>query len=273
MAEGKTKIITPLWPDCHVGEVFTKDDITAKDGKIRAVMDGKGELSTRTTCNVFEMLQVRGVPLAYIGRDGPKTFLTQICEMIPVEVVVRRIATGSYLKRNPNVFAGFIFEEPLIEFFYKTKDRRIGDMELPCDDPLMVLDESLMRYQLHQPDKAGVEAYIGQLHQDDDDATKLIHQLAECSVIATDINTHLRDAWRSVEGTLYDFKVEFGVLPDGRLVGADVIDCDSWRVKWEEIQLSKQPFRDNPEELAKVKQMYRIAASLTDRFVRRAPEA
>lgn len=266
MIEGKTKTVAPLWEGADVGIVTTKDDITAGDGAKHDIMIGKAELATRTTCNVFEYLRAKGIPLAYIGRDGPTTFLTRICEMIPVEVVVRRIAMGSYCKRNPEVEAGTIFEEPVVEFFYKTTERRLGDRELPCDDPLMELCENYKCLHLFLPDRPSADGYLGRLEFSDTDAETWKSQLEECIIIATDVNTHLRDAWRMLGGTLYDFKLEFGVLPDSSIVLADVVDCDSWRVKWNGVQLSKQGYRDG-DDLNRVLNVYRLAASLTDRLV------
>lgn len=267
MAEGKTKIINPLWGDCPIASALTKEDITAGDGAKHDILPGKAVLATRTTCNVFELLRAKGIPLAYIGRDGPTTLLTRICKMIPVEVVVRRIATGSYLKRHPNVIQGAIFEEPVIEFFYKTSGRMFNDVQLPCDDPLMVINEDKSGCHLYLPNKPVQEGYICPLKLPDDDLHGLIVMLGECSVIATDVNTHLKRAWRALGGTLYDFKLEFGLLPDdSTIVLADVVDCDSWRVMWEGIQLSKQGYREG-DDLEKVLGVYRIAASLTDQMV------
>lgn len=266
MIEGKTKTVAPLWEGVDVGLVTTKDDITAGDGAKHDVMTGKAELATRTTCNIFEYLRAKGTPVAYIGRDGPTTFITRICDMILVEVVARRIAFGSYCKRHPDVVAGTVFEDPVIEFFYKTTGRRIGDQELPCDDPLMEWNDIDGWWDLYLPNKPSSDAYIGRLELSDADAETLKHQLGECTVITTDVNTYLRDAWRILDGTLYDFKLEFGVLSDGSVVLADVVDCDSWRVKWHDIQLSKQGYRDG-DDLDRVLGVYRLAASLTDQLV------
>jgi phosphoribosylaminoimidazole-succinocarboxamide synthase len=263
MIEGKTKIVAPLWEGADIGLVTTKDDITAGDGAKHDVIPGKAELATRTTCSVFEYLRSVGVPVAYIGRDGPTTFLTRICKMISVEVVGRRIATGSYLKRHPDVVAGTIFEDPVIEFFYKTTGRRIGNQELPCDDPLMIWNLDGW-WDLYLPNKPSAEGYIGRLELPEEDAKKLKRQLGECAVIATDVNSHLHGGWQALGGTLYDFKVEFGVLPNGSIVLADVVDCDSWRVEWNGIQLSKQGYRDG-DDLNRVLGVYRLAASLVER--------
>lgn len=266
MIEGKTKTLSPLWAGSSLGVVLTKDDITAGDGAKHDVMVGKAELATQTNCNVMEYLRSKGIPVSYVGRDGPTTFITQICTMIPVEVVVRRIAMGSYCKRNPAVAAGTVFEDPVVEFFYKTTNRKLGDSDLPCDDPMVVWDSEFKRFELYLPNKPATEGQIGTLGQVREDARHLKQQLDECSVIATDVNTHLRDAWRMLGGTLHDFKLEFGILPDDSIVLADVVDCDSWRVDWKGIQLSKQGYRDG-DDLGRVLGVYRLAASLTDQLV------
>jgi phosphoribosylaminoimidazole-succinocarboxamide synthase len=264
MIEGKTKTITPLWEGSDVATAGAKNDITAGDGAKHDIMVGKAELATLTTCNVFEHLRSKGVPVAYIGRDGPTTFLTKICDMIHVEVVVRRIAMGSYCKRHPSVVAGAVFENPVVEFFYKTTGRKIGDQELPCDDPLIRYDADIKAWYWYHPAE---ENSLGTLLKMSADAAySLSQQLAECAVIATDVNTHLSDAWRMLRGTLYDFKLEFGVLPDCSIVLADVVDCDSWRVEWNGIQLSKQGYRDG-DDLDRVLGVYRLAASLTGQLV------
>ena len=67
-------------------------------------------------------------------------------------------------------------------------------------------------------------------------------------------------------GKLDDFKVEFGLI-DGKLYLADVVDCDSWRVMWQDMKLSKQVFRDDAEALRQTAVVYTVAASLTERFL------
>lgn len=266
ITEGKTKKLTLLGVSGRLALVTTKNDITAGDGARHDVMQGKDELSTRTTCNVFEYLSTMGIPLAYVDRDGPTTFFTQVCTMIPVEVVVRRIATGSFIKRHPEVKDGAPFETPLVEFYYKTTGRQIGSTMLPCDDPLMVWNEEKERYDLYLPNKPRAEGLIGPLELDSNATRTLSDQLAQCAQIARDVSMHLATAWQALGGDLYDFKVEFGFLPSGKIVVADVIDCDSWRVVWNGIKLSKQGYRDG-DDVKKVLEIYRQAAALTDQML------
>lgn len=191
--------------------------------------------------------------------------------MIPVEVVVRRIAFGSYCKRYPSVEKGIVFEKPVVEFFYKTTGRRIANRELPCDDPLMVWCTPNHHFDLYRPDLPLANGFIAPLNAytagDADEVDRpLRKQLGECEVVARDVNTYLRDAWQILDGTLYDFKLEFGILPDGSVALADVVDCDSWRVNWKGVQLSKQGYRDG-DDLNRVLGVYRLAASLTDQLI------
>lgn len=268
VGDGKTKTIMSLYKGSNIGIVKSKDTITAKDGKKRHELPGKGTLATRTTCNVFENFAARGgIPLAYVGRDGHDTFLTYTCDMIPVEVVGRWRAAGSYIKRHPEVAESTAFAEPIIEFFYKTKDCTIGDRVLPCDDPLMKFRDGETICDLYFPDRPAEVGHIGSLGLSREETQKLARQLRECAVITRCGGGYLDEAWKKLGGTFFDFKVEFGVGPYGEILMADVIDLDSWRVMWNDVPVSKQPYRDD-KDLEMIAGIYKLGASLTDRFLR-----
>jgi phosphoribosylcarboxyaminoimidazole (NCAIR) mutase len=75
----------------------------------------------------------------------------------------------------------------------------------------------------------------------------------------------LEKAWQLEGGTLVDLKVEFGLDAKGRLLLADVIDNDSWRVVENGGYIDKQVYREGGA-LDDVAAKYRRVADITDRF-------
>src|SRR5205807_1514017 len=99
--------------------IESKDDITAGDGLRHNVISGKGALSTETTANCFRLLNAHGIPTHFIDTISPSRFLARRADMIPLEVVTRRIVTGSYLKRHPQLPDGARLDDLQVEFFVK----------------------------------------------------------------------------------------------------------------------------------------------------------
>src|SRR5262245_17544218 len=103
LAEGKTKIIYAHSADPHLAIMVQKDSISAGDGARRNTIAGKGALSGRTAANVFALLNRSGIATHFLESPEPTVMVVRRCQMIPLEVVMRRLATGSYLKRHPEV--------------------------------------------------------------------------------------------------------------------------------------------------------------------------
>jgi phosphoribosylaminoimidazole-succinocarboxamide synthase len=90
-------------------------------------------ISGRTTANNFALLSRASIASHFVAHgDSDDTMVVRRCTMIPLEVVTRRIATGSYLKRHPQIPEGQRFDPLLTEFFYKDDANH---------DPLMSIDE------------------------------------------------------------------------------------------------------------------------------------
>src|SRR6185503_12080332 len=122
VTEGKTKKIFRI-NGSDLVLVVSKDDITAGDGAKHDIIPDKGRLANQTTCNVFRLLRASGLPVGFEEQVDATSFLAPGCTMLPYEVVVRREAHGSYLKRNPHFAKGQLFPKLIVEFFLKTKDK------------------------------------------------------------------------------------------------------------------------------------------------------
>jgi phosphoribosylaminoimidazole carboxylase/phosphoribosylaminoimidazole-succinocarboxamide synthase len=182
-------------------------------------------------------------------------------------VVTRREAHGSYLKRHPQYAKGQLFPRLIVEFYLKTKDKNWKGKPLVADDPLMGYAEGDAQIRLFNPAKAlvGQEPFLTLAtaevfeHKDEWKFFPEMERVARQAFLA------LEKAWQLQGGTLVDLKVEFGFDTKGRLLLADVIDNDSWRVLENGAYLDKQVYRDGGA-LDTVVEKYRRVADITGRF-------
>lgn len=264
LSEGKTKRVVAA----ANGLAFlrSKDDITAGDGAKHDVIPGKARLANLTTCSVFSLLKACGIPVAFEGKHDDTSFIAPICTMLPYEVVARREAHGSYLKRHPQYTKGQLFPKLIVEFYLKTKDKYWKGRPLVADDPLMNYAEGDEKIKLFNPAKpiAGQEPFLALPISevfDQNDA----EYFGEMERIARQTFLALEKAWQLEGGTLVDMKVEFGIDASGQLLLADVIDNDSWRVLENGAYVDKQVYRDGGK-LDVVLEKYRRVADITSRF-------
>jgi len=267
VTEGKTKKIHQVQGKPDLVVLVAKDDITAGDGAKHDIIPDKGRLATATTCNVFRLLKACDVPVAFEVQDSPTSFVAPSCSMLPYEVVVRREAHGSFLKRNPHIARGQLFPKLIVEFFLKTKGKEWKGKPLVCDDPLMLYSEETSQIRLLDPAKPmqGQEPFLvlpqSEVFSHKDEA-KFFPEMAR---IATQTFLVLEKAWQLEGGTLVDLKVEFGFDTKSRLLLADVIDNDSWRVVESGAYIDKQVYRDGGA-LDDVAEKYRRVAGITGHF-------
>lgn len=240
LAEGKTKIIYAHPDDERLAYMVQKDAISAGDGARRNEIAGKGEISGRTSANVFRTLNSAGIRTHFHVAPYDEVMLVDRCSMIPLEVVMRRIATGSYCRRNPETPEGTRFDPVLIEFFIKDDANH---------DP-QVWDEDIISKNI---------------------ATN--QELRHIEVVGTHVFEVLEERWAKLGVTLVDLKIEFGRNADGTMMVADMIDNDSWRL-WvggdKSRMLDKQIYRNMPnvtdEGLQHIKEKYEQVRDLTGLF-------
>jgi len=264
LAEGKTKII---WDDGdNLVLVESKDDITAGDGTKRDIIHNKGILATTTTSNCFALLNKRGVQTHFVKQVDERTFLANRAQMIPLELVVRRIATGSYLKRRPDVKEGTVLPY-LIEFF---------DKDDANHDPLVIHDFASQRILRYHPKQSLNGGLLDEKLMSDSEARKWHRVIPELRGYAYHTFMILEEVWAKLGVTLVDLKIEcgWGWTRNLNLLVADVIDNDSWRI-WpggnKAEMKDKEVYRglreSTPEALGEIKKNYAWVAEQTSKFL------
>ena len=123
LSEGKAK---SLYSTSNNGELLMvyRDDTSAFDGKKTEALKGKGEINNRFNAFIMEYLSDNGINTHFLKETSNNESLVKSLDMLPVECVVRNIATGS-LCRRLGVEQGLKFENPLFEFFLKNDE--LGD--------------------------------------------------------------------------------------------------------------------------------------------------
>ncbi|MDR6293898.1 MULTISPECIES: phosphoribosylaminoimidazolesuccinocarboxamide synthase [Inquilinus] len=214
--EGKAKV---LYEGPEPGTIvqYFKDDATAQNGQKKAVIQGKGVLNNRISEYLMTRLSEIGVPTHFMRRLNMREQLIHEVEIIPLEVVVRNIAAGSFSKRF-NVPEGTPLPRSIIEYYLKSDE---------LNDP-MVSEEH-------------ITAFGWANAQDLDDMVSL----------SLRVNDYLTGLFLGIGLKLVDFKLEFGRLYDEndemRIVLADEIspdNCRLWDVQTNE-KFDKDRFRQD----------------------------
>jgi phosphoribosylaminoimidazole-succinocarboxamide synthase len=225
--EGKAKILFE-GPEPGTLVQYFKDDATAFNAKKRGVITGKGVLNNRISEYLMMRLEEIGVPTHFIRRLNMREQLVREVEIIPIEVVVRNIAAGSFSERF-GVPEGQALPRSIVEYHYKND--QLGDP--------MVSEEH-------------ITAFGWATTQDLDDIMAL----------SLRINDFLYGLFLGVGIKLVDFKCEFGRLwneDEMRIVLADEISPDCarlWDVKTNE-KMDKDRFR---RDLGQVEEAYQEVA-------------
>lgn len=192
--EGKAKKIFST-DDDNLLIVVYKDDATAFNGLKKGTINGKGVINNKMSNLLMQLLEKNGIPTHFVKELNERETLVKKVLIVPLEVIVRNIAAGSFSKRY-GVEEGFIFEGPTIEFSYKND--KLGD-------PLVNEHHAVALKLAKKEEIETIKKY------------------------AFTINELLKAFWSECGITLADFKLEFGKLSDGTIVLADEISPDTCR--------------------------------------------
>ena len=208
--EGKAKKVFAT-DDPEFLIVTYKDDATAFNGLKKGTIIGKGVINNRMSNLLMQRLEKAGIPTHFIKELSDRETLVKKVSIVPLEVIVRNIAAGSFSKRY-GVEEGFVFETPTIEFSYKNDE---------LGDPLMDEYHAIAMKIATEEEIETIKKY------------------------AFGINEQLKAFWAECGVILVDFKLEFGRLMDGKIVLADEISPDTSRL-WDSKtgeKLDKDRFR------------------------------
>ena len=172
-----------------------KNDATAFNAKKRSLIEGKGRLNCKISAALFKLLELNGIPTHFVELHSETLMIADKINVIPLEVVIRNIATGSLCRETP-IIQGTILNPPLLDLYYKNDE--LGDPIL-TKERLKILD----------------------LISD--------FEMEEIEKITRSVNETLKEYFDSLDLLLVDFKLEFGTNHLGKLVVADEISPDNCR--------------------------------------------
>jgi len=225
--EGKAKILY-AGPEKGTAIQHFKDDATAFNNLKKSSIEGKGILNNRISEHILSNLNQIGIETHLIKRINMREQLIKLVEIIPIEFIVRNIATGSLTKRL-GIQEGTVLKNPLIEYCLKNDD---------LGDPL-IAKEHILTFEW---------------------ATN--KELEKINIKLNRINDFMVGMFRGVGIKLIDFKVEFGRIKsngNNKIILADEISPDTCRL-WDittDKKLDKDRFR---KDLGNVIQGYQEIA-------------
>ena len=207
--EGKAKKVF-LTDDPDILIVDYKDDATAFNGEKKGTIVGKGAINNRMTNYIFQQIEKAGVPTHFVKELSDRETEVKRVSIVPLEVIVRNVAAGSFSKRL-GVEEGTPFTAPTLEFSYKND---------ALGDPL-INDYFAVALDL---------------------ATR--EEIEKITKYAFKVNEILKAFFKDAGIDLIDFKIEFGRY-HGQIILADEISpdtCRLWDSKTKE-KLDKDRFR------------------------------
>lgn len=205
-------------------ELEASDRISAGNGAKTDIVSNKGIANNQISSVIFRYLEEKGIPTHYFGEgSNPASKIVKAAKMIPLEVICRFVATGSFCKRY-ECEDGLEFAEPFVEFTYKSD--KAGDPPIDRKTILALPEKTLIK---NERELGLIEYYTSR------------------------IGKLLRFFYEELGVKLIDFKVEFGFLPSDQIILCDEISPDTCRLVDMETgeKLDKDRFRQNLGDISK----------------------
>ena len=199
-----------------------KDDATAFNGEKKGQIHAKGIMNNKITSLVFQYLTQAGVENHFIAYLNDTQQLVKKVEIVPLEVIVRNVAAGSFAKRY-GVEEGTVFKSPTVEFSYKNDD---------LGDPLINDDHALA---------------LG---------LATAEEIQTIKQATLSVNEHLKTLFAQCGLKLVDFKLEF----EGAIILADEISPDTCRL-WDAQTMEKMDKDRFRRDLGNVEEAYQAVLS------------
>lgn len=214
--EGKAKV---LFDDGDQGTLvqWFKDSATAFNAEKKEEFGGKGVLNRKISELLMAEVAAAGVPTHFVENIDERSDRVRRVEIVPLEVVVRNLAAGSFCRRF-GAEKGMAFDPPLFEIYLKDDD---------LGDPQMTEDAALAMGLTTRP------------------------ELDDMRHMTLKVNETLSSLFAGLGLLLVDYKLEYGRTAQGELILADEISPDTMRL-WDPetfTSFDKDLFREDSGDL------------------------
>ena len=191
--------------------LFFKDELTAFNSLKKGQFAKKGEISCQISTVIFKMLKMNNIKTHWLETFGENQMRVQKTQIIPLEVVVRNFAAGSFAQKF-KIKDGTAMKYPLVEYYYKNDELK---------DPFV---------------SEGQIVYFDWCAE---------RELQQIKLETLKINDALVKMFAQKNLQLIDFKIEFGKNKSGEIILSDEISPDCMRL-WDSTtkeRLDKDRFR------------------------------
>ncbi len=217
--EGKTKVLYETENPEQVVLEF-KDDVISLNGSKKSRPIKRSVANNQVSAHLLRYLESFNVPTHFMSVIGEAGMLVRRLQILPIEVMVRNIATGSFAKRY-SLKEGEILDKPIVEYYLKNNAK----------DDQMVNQHHIVAFGMATADELKIiDRYI------------------------TKANAVLKAFFIRRGIKLVDFKLEFGRYKSHLIIG-DELTVENCRL-WDAATGEKFEVERNRNDAATLERIY-----------------